>query len=306
MTLASFRISRFIAAFYYQFNHPFMRVIETSLEEDLSLFSAYLWQQRVPHRIFEESGRQVLEVRESGAADAVRASYSAWQRGELVLKRRAAAEPQAGEGRRRIGAVLAAYPVLIVVLAVAVCVFPFTSTGGITKVLAALTFVDLSGPGGLPHGEPWRWLTPIFIHFSVVHLLFNVAVTTDFGRRIESGRGSLRFAGLIVGIGVASNFGQYLVGGSPMFGGLSGVAYGLLGYVLVSQRRFPGEPDWHVHQGLAFSLLLFLVIFSTGITEVFDFYVANTAHWVGLVTGGLLAAVRPGGRSLFPEQDRSG
>lgn len=281
-----------------------MRVIETSLEEDLSLFSAYLWQQRVPHRIFEESGRQVLEVADGNAVDAVKASYSAWHRGELILERRARAEPPTGERRRRIGALLSRYPVLIGILAVAVVVFPFTSGGGITGVLAALTIIDLRDPavaGSLLHGEPWRWLTPIFIHFSAVHLLFNVAVTTDFGRRIEFSRGSLRFAGLVAAIGVPSNLGQYLIGGNPMFGGLSGVAYGLLGYVLVSQRRFPDETAWQVHPGLAFSLILFLVIFSTGITEAFDFYVANTAHWVGLVCGALLAMVRPGGQSLFPE-----
>ena len=39
-----------------------MRVIETSLDEDLKLFSSYLWQHRVVHRIFEERGRQVVEL----------------------------------------------------------------------------------------------------------------------------------------------------------------------------------------------------------------------------------------------------
>ena len=45
-----------------------MRVIETSLGEDLSLFSAYLWNQRIRHRVFEERGRQVLEVADLAAA----------------------------------------------------------------------------------------------------------------------------------------------------------------------------------------------------------------------------------------------
>ena len=42
-------------------------------------------------------------------------------------------------------------------------------------------------------------------------------------------------------------------------------------------------------------LLIFLVIFSTGITEPFGLNVANAAHWFGLATGALLALVsRPG------------
>ena len=62
-----------------------MRVIETSLDEDLSLFSAYLWQQRIRHRVFEERGRQVLEVQDPDQAGGVRQSYDAWVAGRLTL-----------------------------------------------------------------------------------------------------------------------------------------------------------------------------------------------------------------------------
>jgi GlpG protein len=142
-------------------------------------------------------------------------------------------------------------------------------------------------------GAPWRLVTPIFLHFSAVHLLFNLAVTVDLGRRIEVGRGSLRFVLLVLVIAVTSNLGQYLVSGNPVFGGLSGVAYGLLGYVLVSRRRWPAETVWRVHPGFAFSLVLFLVVLSTGITEPFGLYVANEAHWFGIVTGAVLGLLVP-------------
>ena len=56
-----------------------MRVIETSLEEDLSLFSRYLWQKQVQHRIFQESGRQVLELADARWADPVRKAYQDWR-----------------------------------------------------------------------------------------------------------------------------------------------------------------------------------------------------------------------------------
>jgi len=275
-----------------------MRVIETTLDEDLSLFSGYLWQHRVRHRIFEEQGRQVLEIADSEAAQSVRASYSAWRSGELILERQASPGTTFDERLAKGFELLRRYPVLAGIIAISLLVFPFSSGGELTSVTAWLTVVDLRNPGNTTHlfesMELWRWFTPVFLHFSVVHLLFNLAVMSDFGRRVELARGSVQFGAVVLAIGVLSNCGQLLIGGNPLFGGLSGVAYGLLGFVLVNQRRFPDEPAWQVNTGFAFSLLLFLMIFSTGITEPFGLYVANAAHWIGLVSGGVLALVIPG------------
>jgi membrane associated rhomboid family serine protease len=44
---------------------------------------------------------------------------------------------------------------------------------------------------------------------------------------------------------------------------------------------------------MAVTLLAFLVLFSTGITEPFGLMVANAAHWSGLIAGGLVGAVWP-------------
>lgn len=285
-----------------------MRVIETSLEENLSLFSRYLWQKQVRHRIFEERGRQVVEVADAGAADPVRKAYQDWRAGSLVLQSDTTRSSGPADMSvtlklilKRGLAALRRFPVLITLALLALIAYPFASpiaNGELTAVAAWLTIVDLNQPSepGLAQllsGELWRLITPIFLHFSAVHLLFNLAVTTDFGRRIETGRGSGRFALIVVLIAVASNLGQFLISGNPVFGGLSGVAYGLLGYVLMSQRRFPEAPAWQVHPGFAWSLLIFLVIFSSGITEPFGLYVANAAHWIGLISGALLAWVVP-------------
>lgn len=281
-----------------------MRVIETSLEEDLSPFARYLREKRVPHRIFEERGRQIVEVATADWAGPVRQAYQDWRAGGLQLRVEA---PERGDGSglsdraRRLWRTLRPYPVLTVVVLLAVLAYPFSSPvaeGKLTPVAAWLTIVDLTLPMELGYralfqGELWRWLTPIFLHFSVVHLLFNLAVTVDFGRRVEAGRGAGRFALIVLLIGVTSNLGQFLLSGNPLFGGLSGVAYGLLGYVLMSQRRFPDQQAWQVHPGFAWSLLLFLVLFSTGVTEPFGLHVANAAHWIGLVCGALLAWLIP-------------
>ncbi len=282
-----------------------MRVIETSLEEDLSAFSGFLWQQKVAHRIFEERGRQVLEIAQPQGAEAVRAAYAAWQQGSLVLERVAVSAPAREPGTLR--RTLSACPVLLAVLAASLVAYPFVAPladGRLTPVAAALMIVDLqtvrsvSLASVVSSGEIWRWLTPIFVHFSVVHLLFNVAVTFDLGRRIESGTGSLAFAGIVAGTGILSNLAQLYWSAHPVFGGLSGVAYGLLGFLLVLQRLRPDEPRWQLPPGFSIGLLVFLVIFSTGITEPFGLHVANAAHWAGLAGGALLAllaASRRGG-----------
>ncbi len=273
-----------------------MRVIETSLEEDLSLFSRYLWQNRVAHRIYEERGAQIVEVAEAHSVDPVRKAYQDWRAGTLVLESRPAVRADPGSTGRRVADLIRRYPVLAALLVTSLALFPFSlpvADGNLTDVAAWLTIVDLRPPAvpgweNLLSAQIWRWFTPVFLHFSVMHIAFNLAVTAEFGRRVELGAGSTGFLVIVLVVALASNLGQFLVSGNPVFGGLSGVGYGLLGYVLARRRQAPDEPVWQVHMGFAWSLLIFLVLFSTGMTEPFGLHVANTAHWIGLVTGALL------------------
>jgi GlpG protein len=282
-----------------------MRVIETSLDEDLKLFSSYLWQKRVIHRIFEERGAQVVELADPTLAEAVRQDYQAWRSGRLMLEAQPrpgavpAAGPQAGWLRA-----IARYPGLAVLIALALLVFPFSypvADGRIGTVVAWLTIVDLhssmaalpSLPQLLAQGEVWRWFTPMFLHFSVLHLGFNCAINIELGRRVERTLGGGGLWLLVLALAGVSNLAQYAFGGGPLFGGLSGVGYGLLGFILVMSRRHPGAAAWQLPPGLSGGLLVFLVVFSTGITEPFGLFVANAAHWGGVLTGAALAALWP-------------
>lgn len=140
-------------------------------------------------------------------------------------------------------------------------------------------------PGGdfLPevrHGEIWRLLTPAFVHFGWAHILFNLWAFWDLGNLIERCQGAVRLLGLVVGLAVISNLGQYLVAG-PRFGGLSGVVYGLLGYVWM-MGRFRPSAGMVLHPQ---SLVMMLVWFVICISGALGIPVANTAHGVGLVAG---------------------
>lgn len=275
-----------------------MRVIETSLDEDLALFSSYLWQQRVRHRVFEERGRQVLEVPGEAEALMVRQAYEDWRAGRLSLM-------SAPRVRRRSELLrwCAGHPGVVVLVAAALLLFPFAqplSEGQLTFVARWLTIIDLRAAASVPgivellaRGEVWRWFLPVFVHFGPLHLLFNLTVMIYLGQRVEARYGWAGLWGLVGTLGIISNLGQYAMNPNPFFGGLSGVGYGLLGFILVLQRLRPAVPQWQVPPAFSGGLVFFLVLFSTGITEQFGLGVriANAAHWFGFVSGALLGAL---------------
>lgn len=136
---------------------------------------------------------------------------------------------------------------------------------------------------GLPeirHGEIWRLLTPMFIHFGEMHILGNMLWLFSLGSLIEARLSSGRLALLVVVIAVASNFGHYVVSGHPTFGGMSGVVYGLFGYVWMKRKFDPVSGLFVDQQNVVLMMVWFFLCF-TGLLGP----IANTAHTVGLVMG---------------------
>ncbi|HQQ60568.1 MAG: rhomboid family intramembrane serine protease [Kiritimatiellae bacterium] len=136
--------------------------------------------------------------------------------------------------------------------------------------------------GEVSSGQVWRLFTPVLLHFSLWHLLFNLLWMQDLGTALEARIGTWRFAGLVVLVAVASNLAQYVAGGAG-FGGMSGVVYGLFGYLWVRSRQ-----DFHF--GLYVSSMtssLLLVFLALGIFGLLG-PTANAAHFSGLVVGGVL------------------
>ena len=82
---------------------------------------------------------------------------------------------------------------------------------------------------------------------------------------------------VVLVVAVASNLGQYLHTGSPMFGGMSGVVYGLFGYVWMKSRYDPGA-GMYLHR---YTVVVMLVWFVACYTNLLG-SIANTAHAVGL------------------------
>jgi len=143
------------------------------------------------------------------------------------------------------------------------------------------------GLSEIQRGEIWRLFTPAFLHFGILHLLFNMLWLKDLGSRIEHLQGRGRLVALVLVIAALSNLAQYGVGG-PSFGGMSGVVYGLLGYVWLRGRLDPGSGLHVDRQTMLLMVIWFLLCLFHIIPDV-----ANAAHGagfaVGLLWGGMSA-----------------
>lgn len=137
----------------------------------------------------------------------------------------------------------------------------------------------------LRRGQIWRLVTPIFLHFSILHLLFNMLWLKQLGTALELHEGTVRLGLQVLVFAVASNLAQYFISG-PTFGGMSGVVYGLFGYVWIRGRYDPRRPYALDRNSVIMMVGWFFLCF-TGLVGP----IANTAHAVGLALGVLWAAL---------------
>ena len=135
----------------------------------------------------------------------------------------------------------------------------------------------------LKRGQVWRLVTPIFVHLSILHLLFNMFWLRDLGGMIELQRGTRILLLIVFACAILPNIAQYYRSG-PSFGGMSGVVYGLFGYVWIKGRYQP-YLGIGIGQQSAMIMIAWLLLCMTGLVGP----VANTAHVVGLLVGAAIA-----------------
>ena len=132
-------------------------------------------------------------------------------------------------------------------------------------------------------GQWWRLVTPIFLHFGLFHLVFNMLWTWEFGRMIESQQSAAMLLGLTALLGIAANLAQFVTSG-PLFGGMSGVMYGFLGYVWL-QGAFNPRFTHQIAPQVLYVLLGWFALCWSGVLSWFNLHVANVAHTAGLLCG---------------------
>ncbi|MBU2897535.1 rhomboid family intramembrane serine protease GlpG [Vibrio hepatarius] len=176
-------------------------------------------------------------------------------------------------------------PITLFVMALCAVIFVLQQFGAGQMIFSVLHFPALAGQ----EWQLWRWISHALLHFSIVHIAFNLLWWWQLGGDIEQRLGSIKLAQLFFVSAALSGAGQYWVEGAN-FGGLSGVVYALVGYLWILGLKAP-------HLGLSIPrpvvgfMLVWLVI---GFVQPF-MAIANSAHLAGLVSGvlfGLLDAQR--------------
>ncbi|MCV2402748.1 rhomboid family intramembrane serine protease [Marinomonas sp. C2222] len=279
-------------------------VYRFSSTEDPSHLTKALWRHKIAHQIAFNDGHNELWLNDPNQLDKVEEIIAQWKQDPLSLASvefaASTSSATSAKGQSFFSRPFHT-PVTLILILLSAFVAMFTQLGAdLTKVgYFTISAIEVHAgqlyaynlPDIFSTGEYWRLVTPAFLHFGIVHLVFNALWIWDIGRRLESLLGStLWLVGVLV-IAVASNVLQYLLSGYPLFGGLSGVVYGMIGFAYLYPILNKQAPNIISKPLLAF-FVIWLGVGYTPLPELLGLgSIANTAHAIGLATGLLLALV---------------
>lgn len=131
-------------------------------------------------------------------------------------------------------------------------------------------------------GQWWRFITPMFLHGSLLHIGFNMYALLSFGSSLEREFGHARFLGLYLAGAFAGNVISFLLSPNPSLGASTAI-FGLLGaeavFLYQNRELFGGRARAALQSVLTIAGINFLIGLSPGID--------NWGHMGGLL-GGLM------------------
>lgn len=141
-------------------------------------------------------------------------------------------------------------------------------------------------------GEPWRLWTSALPHVGVLHLAFNLYWTWRFGGRVEERYGSWRTLGLYALLAPVSTAAEHAIFRGGV--GLSGVGYGLFGFLWIASKRDSKLSDAMDPGTVKLFVGWFFVCIAATVAGMLP--VANVAHGAGCAMGVLLGSAAVGSR----------
>jgi GlpG protein len=280
-----------------------INALEIPSDINLAAFSRFLSSRGVVHRVTEQGINQVVWVSGEQERVFVRSAYSQYTSGELELD-----EAPVVLGKiqiiPRVLSAVRRFPLTLSLIAINVLLFPVgmgLGDGTIDGLFERLMFLAVEEVNGeqyfttmsytVEHGQWWRFITPMFIHFSWLHIVFNLLWVWEIGRKIEFTNSAVVLFVAVIASSLAANVTQYLLSGPSLFGGMSGVVFGLLGHSLIWSRLVPWK-GVGLPSGIYIFMLVYLVVGFTGVIDLLGLgSLANGAHLGGLIggfaTGGL-------------------
>lgn len=249
--------------------------IDNSIDVEPNRFALILHDEQLLTR-----ARQELEIFLQNPQNA-RYWQSSWQTGQIIQQ----PLDQHSMGITEVIKNLWARAGILTLLISILCIFTYVLFAADPKAI----FAALSYPLNPKHSiEYWRFLTPIFLHFSLMHLIFNLIWWWDLAGLIERTQSKMQLLGVFLATALLSNFGQSLaLENANNFGGLSGVVYGLLGYVWLYPLANP-KVEFRLNPAIIIFMIVWLTIGYSGILDNIIGKMANEAHLIGLLTGVIL------------------
>lgn len=151
---------------------------------------------------------------------------------------------------------------------------------------AALYFLGAKENAAINAGEWWRLLTPMVLHGSVFHLLFNSWALYALGADVERVYGTLRFLALYLLAGLAGSIASYVFNPGSLSVGASGAIFGMLGALAAfsyTSRSLIGAEASRMQLGQMATLAVINLAFGFAVPNI-----DNSAHIGGLIVGGLV------------------
>ncbi|MGQ0466101.1 MAG: rhomboid family intramembrane serine protease [Sporichthyaceae bacterium] len=181
------------------------------------------------------------------------------------------------EARTVTGGKISANPGLVTFVLLGINVAVFLAVQGSDELLSDLYLY----PPSIAQGDSYRLLTAAFLHEQTLHIVLNMLFLFLFGRPLEVALGRSRFLATYLICGLGGSTASYLFN-SPLTGslGASGAVFGVIGALLVVERRFGSDPRG--------------VLISLGILVLPGMLISGIdwrGHIGGLLTGLALGAV---------------
>jgi membrane associated rhomboid family serine protease len=174
-------------------------------------------------------------------------------------------------------------------LAANVMLFLAVALAGGGWIIPNVPFEILAGSnvGSLTtHGEWWRLVTALFVHFGILHLVFNMWALAAFGGLAERLLGITNFLFIYFVSGIAANLASITLRPDVDTAGASGAIFGILGALLATYWRNKKILPFSMVRSEAAAVWVF-----AGFALLGGFFykgVDNAAHMGGLITGLLL------------------
>lgn len=180
-----------------------------------------------------------------------------------------------------------ASPVTYTLLAVNILIFVAMYVAGHGDVSSVSTLFGDKDNQLIHSGQWWRFITPIFLHGSLLHLGSNSLFLYILGSQMEQIYGSKRYFLVYMTAGIFSFIVSYIYSSVPSLGA-SGALFGLVGAGMVFPVRFRAlVPEQARSQIL--SQLLFTAVVNLALGAYPGSHIDNGAHMGGLIGGAFTA-----------------